>query len=341
MVLPSSIQEYGLVHRVERGDREDIFIQDNFYYLCEVEPIQLPQRLDDYEADERFTLEWISPETAIAANRENDHGPKDPTEFERDTRVLELLIQEGYFRQSQQVLPCAWEHNGEDSLVYALELPGVSARGGSRIEALGKLPREAARYLQWRDGTPSPVGVPLIVQEKASDLRIADADSDILLDSESGPLSPVDYATLRDLCLKSATDFLSLYEAVPDKDKSALSPRDSFYGPVPRTAREMYEHTKSVNAYYFGEIGVEADNEGTILDCRQRGFQLLEQTDGYLESPVIEGSYSELWSLKKVLRRFLWHDRIHAKAMYRMARKTFGENVVPNLFCFDASRPAP
>ena len=24
----------------------------------------------------------------------------------------------------------------------------------------------------------------------------------------------------------------------------------------------MYEHTKNVNAYYFGEIGVEADNEG-------------------------------------------------------------------------------
>ena len=39
--------------------------------------------------------------------------------------------------------------------------------------------------------------------------------------------------------------------------------------------------------------------------------------------------------LSKVLRRFIWHDRIHAKAMYRMAVKTFGSNVVPNIFQFD------
>lgn len=340
-VLPGSIREFGLVHRIERGDREDIFIQDNFYYLCEVEPIPLPQHLDDYEADERFTLEWITPETAIATNRENDHGPKGSTEFERDTRVLELLIQEGYFRNSQQALPCAWEHNGEDSLIYALELPGVAARGASRAEALGKLPKAAERYLLWRDGTLSPAGVPLIVQEKVSDLRIADADSDILLDSESGPLSPTEYAALRDLCLKSATDFLALYMAVPDKDRSDLPVRKSFYGPVPRTAREMYEHTKNVNAYYFGEIGIDTDNDGTIPDCRQAGFALLEQTPGFLENKVIEGSYNELWSLKKLLRRFLWHDRIHARAMYRMACKTFGENVVPDLFCFDTPLHAP
>ncbi len=35
------------------------------------------------------------------------------------------------------------------------------------------------------------------------------------------------------------------------------------------------------------------------------------------------------------LRRFIWNDRIHAKAMYRMAVKTFGNDVVPNVFSFD------
>ena len=45
--------------------------------------------------------------------------------------------------------------------------------------------------------------------------------------------------------------------------------------------------------------------------------------------------FDEEWSLRKVLRRFIWHDRIHAKAMYRMAIKTFGNNVVQNVFQFD------
>lgn len=38
--------------------------------------------------------------------------------------------------------------------------------------------------------------------------------------------------------------------------------------------------------------------------------------------------------LRKVLRRFIWHDRIHAKAMYRMATKVFGAESIENPFCF-------
>lgn len=106
-------------------------------------------------------------------------------------------------------------------------------------------------------------------------------------------------------------------------------------GTRPRTAREMYDHTKSVNSYYFAEIGVEADNEGTILECRARGFAALEQGQNFLTAPPVEGSYGEWWSLRKVLRRFLWHDRIHAKAMYRMGEITFGKGSIPNVFQFD------
>ena len=55
---------------------------------------------------------------------------------------------------------------------------------------------------------------------------------------------------------------------------------------------------------------------------------------GFLDNSVFEGSYGEMWSLRKMLRRFLWHDRIHAKAMYRMAVKTFGSDCVENVFWF-------
>ena len=119
-----------------------------------------------------------------------------------------------------------------------------------------------------------------------------------------------------------------------NKNESCLPNRSTFYGAVPRTAQQMYEHTKSVNEYYFAEIDVDADNEGTILDCRRRGFEALEAKPDFLENPVIEGSYGESWTLRKVLRRFIWHDRIHAKAMYRMTVRQFGENAVANVFMF-------
>ena len=156
----------------------------------------------------------------------------------------------------------------------------------------------------------------------------------MLFDSEKDPLSREEYEALKALVLKSARDFHDLYSSVPNKDESCMAQRRTFYGNVPRTAQEMYDHTKNVNSYYFAEIGIDADNEGTIYDCRKRGFALLEQSTGFLDNAVMEGSYGELWSLRKVMRRFLWHDRIHAKAMYRMAVKTFGDFGVENTFRF-------
>lgn len=100
LILPASIQEYGCVHRVEANDRTDAdyFVQDNFYYLCRVQQAQVSQKLDDYEADEHFTLEWVEPNHAIVINRTVDHGPKEQTMLEREARVLELLLAEGYLK---------------------------------------------------------------------------------------------------------------------------------------------------------------------------------------------------------------------------------------------------
>lgn len=233
---------------------------------------------------------------------------------------------------------CAWEHNGDDTLLYAVNCPGAYARGASREQAVEKLPEELRSYLRWSgDACPETFEIE-VVQEKASALQIADADSDIIFDGERMPLAEEEYRRLKCLALKSAEDFHALYCSVPDKDMSCLPERRTFYGPVPRTAREMYEHTKNVNSYYFGEIGVDADNEGTIFQCRRRGFELLERRGGFLDAPAAVGSYDELWSVGKVLRRFLWHDRIHAKAMYRMAVKTFGRCAVKNPFFFSDCR---
>ena len=174
----------------------------------------------------------------------------------------------------------------------------------------------------------------VIVGEKRSELTIRDADSDVLFESEQPPLTTEEYEALKTLALKSAKDFLALYESIPDKNAAAAPERKTFYGRVPRTANEMYEHTKNVNTYYFAEIAVEADHDGNIYECRKRGFEALESNPDFLQNTVRKGSYGEDWSLRKVLRRFIWHDRIHAKAMYRMAIKVFGAEHVANPFCF-------
>lgn len=231
-------------------------------------------------------------------------------------------------------IECIWEHNGDDTLLYTKDYVGAFTRGENLDVALKKMKKEISAYSAWIGNELLEEIEPVIVQEKNSDLDIKDADSDILFASEEEPLTMSEYVMLRDLALKSATDFLKLYESVPDKHVSVLPLRKTFYGQVPRTAEEMYLHTKSVNSYYFAEIGIDADNEDSIFECRKRGFEQLENTTDFLNGRLQEGSYGEMWSVRKVLRRFIWHDRIHAKAMWKMAKKTFGEDKVENVFQF-------
>lgn len=229
---------------------------------------------------------------------------------------------------------CCWEHNGDDTLLYSTDFPGAFTRGASKAEAVAKMPREIISFARWQDFDIDDIGNVEIIQRKASALDIRDADSDVIFDTEKDALTTREYERLKALVLRSAMDFQTLYDAIPDKDIAYAAPRKTFYGDVPRTARAMYEHTKNVNNYYFGEIGVAADNEGNIFECRQKGFESLERADeNFLLNSIKEGSYSEMWSLRKMMRRFIWHDRIHAKAMWRMATKFFES--IPNVFSFD------
>ncbi len=99
LVIPETVREYGYVHRIQKSDKDpsECFVQDNFYFLCEAQDAAGPQELDDYESRERYTLEFVDPQTAIRKNRNTGKTPYSPTMFEREARVLEMLIAEGYF----------------------------------------------------------------------------------------------------------------------------------------------------------------------------------------------------------------------------------------------------
>ncbi len=99
VVIPDSIREYGYVHRVQKGKYEDIFIQDNYYYFCEVYDEITEQNLDDYEEEEKFVLEFVTPQQAIDININHAHGDKSGISqfevmLERELQVLEMLMKE-------------------------------------------------------------------------------------------------------------------------------------------------------------------------------------------------------------------------------------------------------
>lgn len=99
VIIPESVKEYGIVHRVQKSDKDpDVrFVQDNYYYLCAAEDEAVSQNLQGYEAEEGYELVYVDPRVAIEKNRHLGKTPYSPTMFEREARVLEMLIEEGYF----------------------------------------------------------------------------------------------------------------------------------------------------------------------------------------------------------------------------------------------------
>ena len=99
-VKPDSVREYGCVRRVQKStyDGYDHFIQNNFYFTCDVYDDHVSQKLDGYESAESFTPELVDPLYAIRTNRTKDHGPKDSLMIERESLVLEMLLKDGYFK---------------------------------------------------------------------------------------------------------------------------------------------------------------------------------------------------------------------------------------------------
>ena len=97
VVISSTIKEFGMVHRIQKGDFGDTFVQDNFYYFCNVEKEVKSQNLDDYENEENFTLEFVSIEHALNVNYTHPHGEISNVYkmmIERDSKVLEILLEE-------------------------------------------------------------------------------------------------------------------------------------------------------------------------------------------------------------------------------------------------------
>lgn len=99
VVKKDTIKEFGYVRRIEKGMFEDIFMQENYYFLCDVEDNISSQELDDYEAEEGFTLEFVTPEYAINVNNIGDHKEKVEKQtftgmLTRENRVLQMVIDE-------------------------------------------------------------------------------------------------------------------------------------------------------------------------------------------------------------------------------------------------------
>ena len=228
----------------------------------------------------------------------------------------------------------AVEYNEYGSMIYLVDYPGAFTRGKTKEIALRKVQNEYINYLQWLNITDIEDNINFeIVQEQYSKLKISDADTEILLKSEKKQLSLKEYEHLKYLVIKSAYDFYELYLSIPDKDYTIIEPRKTFYGDVPRTANEMYIHTNGVTNFYLNGLNLTIDDKNDIYVNRLSAMKTIDDNINLLKNEPLYVK-NEYWTLSKVLRRFIWHDRIHAKAMYKLAATKWESDEIVNKFHF-------
>lgn len=98
-VIPSSVKEFGYVHRIQKGEREAMFVQDNYYYFCDVEELQENVEFTADEIREDFVPMFMPIEEAIKINREFPHtNEMYDAMIERERRVMELIVEENKTR---------------------------------------------------------------------------------------------------------------------------------------------------------------------------------------------------------------------------------------------------
>ena len=100
VLVLESVREYGVASRYQKSGLAEntIFVQDNFYYECDVERDEsgnlkiISQNLDAYEDEAGFELRIVSIKEAALANRQyHDTNDFNIAMIARDARVLEMM----------------------------------------------------------------------------------------------------------------------------------------------------------------------------------------------------------------------------------------------------------
>ena len=230
------------------------------------------------------------------------------------------------------------EYNDKGVTLWSLRYPGAFARGETAAEAVRKLPAACRRYRLW---AKLPIEADAAGDEQVRctrkikvDAPVEEGFTEALFPEEKLALDMARYTSLKTLCLISARDLEALFASIPQKDRALLKSRRTVYGKVPVTAREMLSHVIEAQRTWSTLFGVNLGESQGLLADRKQLFIGLEGQPGYLAGRLVTGPDGELWTLRKLLRRLLWHDALHGRALYRKAVTFWQKERIKNPFGF-------
>ena len=220
---------------------------------------------------------------------------------------------------------------------HVVELPGCFSRGVSRAEALGALPGAVDARLSWlgKRGLTCPGGGGFtVIEEQVGVAELGESGGAVALFlSDLEPVDALFIAEAKRLMTLSRGELLGLVSGL---DEDALD-AEPILGK--RSLRRDLNHVVNAEEWYVSRLGhryqevYERGLRAAVGRGRLFPVARLEATRPHMvaaleaaladgkQGPFTRGRYTrhpkERWTLRKVLRRFLEHEREHIGTMER------------------------
>ena len=232
---------------------------------------------------------------------------------------------------SKVYLHRAFDEDGEAGyLAWIPSCLGFATWGETDNEALAKVPDRLLEYILFRErcGVPCPLGSELPEVEIAEQV----SGNEILFDWDYQPVTPSLIDETIDLLHGTRTDLLRLAGELSDKALDWNPPYRRFSTWATwRTIREILVHIANVEThYYLPNIGIRptvssADRklpwQQNLLIHRNVVIEALQRLKAEQDlSRIHLFDTGGGWSVGKVLRRLVWHERLHSKSIDRIIR---------------------
>jgi hypothetical protein len=212
-------------------------------------------------------------------------------------------------------------------MAWCLDAHGFATWASSEAEVLGRVPTKLAEYQSWL------VEHGLACPDVGGDVRVVERvrGNEILFSWDYGPCAAdeIDH-TLR-LLSASRSDLVKTIEALPEAALDWDPPYQAFAEWATwRSIRAILAHMANCEThYYLSTVGHEsglppAPPDGdwaTFLAAhREEAVAFLRQLAASPDRARVCFGDDGAWSVRKVLRRLVWHERLHWKSIRRIGR---------------------
>lgn len=209
-------------------------------------------------------------------------------------------------------------------LAWVHELPGCFARAASRPAVEAKLRPAIEEFCRWLraagEAVPEEPVEYAIVAEVETPLLSAQADSDVLLEPDRAALDAPSLSRLEAWLRLSRRDLLRTLDRV-DTAAWEWKPEGG-----PRSVREHLQHLAFVEFMYAAWTFDLRSKDGIaefLSWTRRIALDRLRDLARSGDARVTQAAWSgaprpESWTARKALRRLLWHERLHLRAIRRL-----------------------